>query len=237
MAIDDVQERLNEQAGKVGTTVTTAVDGLRDRTADLLRADGGSVFRELHRLSSQIDAAEAGLRSLVDERADELDDQLDALLSASKRTTWPRRLAWLLAGGALGAAAAYLADPDRGKARRTQFSDQLASQGRSVASDAGDKAKDAVRQAKGAAIEQVKDALPDHPEPDPDLLQQRIKSKVLGPRDDANAVVLRIDRPGVVALKGTVATRETEQELLTEVAEVDGVIEVSSELAIGVDTP
>ena len=232
MAIDDVQERLSGQAEKVGSTVTAAVDELRDRTADLLRADGGSVFRELHRLGRRIDAAEDRLEAHVDASVAGLEDQLAQLRSAAKRTTWPRRLVWLSVGATLGAAAAYLADPDRGKARRSQLSDQALARGRSVADDLGGRAKDAARQAKGEVIEQAKDVLPDRPEHDAALLQQRVQSEVLGRRTDVSRVVLRIDGPGVVALKGTVDSAETERELLAEVAEVDGVSEVTSELAV-----
>jgi gas vesicle protein len=232
MAIDDVQEQLSAQAGKVGATVTSALEGLRDRTADVVRADGGSIFRELHRLGSRIDDAEERLHTHIDASAAGLDDQLGDLLSASKRTTWPRRLLWLTVGAALGAVAAYLADPDRGTARRAQLTDQAAARSRTVADDLSHRAKDAVQQAKGEAIEQVKGALPDRPESDPALLQQRIKSQVLGKRGDTSQVVLRIDGPGEVALKGTVPAVDTERELLAEVAEVDGVTEVTSELTV-----
>ncbi len=235
MELEDVQQRLGAQAAKAGSRVTTVVDGLRDRTADRLRADGGSVFRELHRLDTHLDATEAELRSHVDSRFDELDAQLDRLRSATKRTSWPRRLVWLVLGGALGAAVAYLADPDRGTARRAQLGDQVTARGRSAADEVGGRAKDAARQAKGAVIEQAKDALPDRPESDPHLLEQRIKSEVLGRREDTTTVVLRIDGPGAVALKGTVPTAQTEQELLAEVAEVDGVAEVTSELMVAAD--
>ncbi|MFO7779415.1 MAG: hypothetical protein R6V28_13790 [Nitriliruptoraceae bacterium] len=232
MASEHVQERVTEQAEKLGSTVSAAFDGLRDRTADLVRADGGSVFREFHRLGSRIDEAEERLHAHVDATADGLDEQLEDLLSASKRTSWPRRLVWLTFGAALGAAAAYLADPDRGKARRTQVTEQAMARGRETADDLGNRAKGAVRQAKGEAIEQVKDALPDRPESDAALLQQRIKSDVLGTKDDTSGVVLRIDGPGKVTLKGTVTRAETERELLAEVAEVDGVTEVASELTV-----
>jgi gas vesicle protein len=232
MAIDDVQERLSGQAEKVGSTVTAAVDELRDRTADLLRVDGGSMFRELHRLGTRIDDAEDRLEAHVDASVAGLDAQLAELRSASKRTTWPRRFVWLTFGAALGALGAYLADPDRGRARRSQLTDQAVARGRSVADDLGGRAKDAARQAKGEVIEQVKDVLPDRPEPDAALLQQRIQSEILGRRTDVADVVLRIDGPGVVALKGTVDSAETERELLEEIAEVDGVSEVTSELTV-----
>ena len=232
MAIDDVQDRFTGQAEKVGSTVSAAIDGLRDRTADLVRADGGSVFRELHRLGSRIDDAEERLHARIEASAGGLDDQLDVLLSASKRTTWPRRLLWLTVGALLGAGAAYLADPDRGRSRRAQLSEQAAARSRRVADDVANRAKDAGRQAKGEVIEQAKDVLPDRPEGDSALLQQRIKSEVLGKRHDVDDVVLRIDGPGTVALKGTVPAPETERSLLTEIARVQGVTEVSSELTV-----
>lgn len=232
MAIDDVQERFSGQAEKVGSTVTAAIDELRDRTADLVRADGGSVFREFHRLGRRIDDAEERLHARIDTTAAGLEDQLDDLLSASKRTTWPRRLLWLTIGALLGAGAAYLADPDRGKARRSQLSEQATARSRQVADDVANRAKDAARQAKGEAIEQAKDVLPDQPEGDAALLQQRIRSEVLGKREDVADVVLRVDGPGTVALKGTVPAPETERSLLTEIARVEGVTEVSSELTV-----
>lgn len=232
MTSDDVQERVTGRAEKVGSTVTAAFDGLRDRTADLVRADGGSVFREFHRLGARIDEAEERLHDHVEAAAAGLDDQLDDLLSASKRTSWPRRLVWLTFGAALGAAIAYLADPDRGKARRSQVTEQAVARGREAADDLGSRAKGKVQQAKGDVIEQVKDALPARSESDAALLQQRIKSDVLGSKDDTSAVVLRIDGPGKVTLKGTVTRAETERELLAEVAEVDGVTEVASELTV-----
>jgi len=232
MASDDVQERISGQPEKAGSMVTAALDGLRDRTADLVRADGGSVFREFHRLGARIDDAEEHLHAHIEATASGLDDQLDDLLSASKRTTWPRRLVWLLFGAALGAAGTYLADPDRGKARRSQLSEQAVARGRETADDLGNRARSAVQQAKGEAIEQVKDALPEHPESDAALLQQRIKSEVLGSKDDVSEVVLRVDGPGEVALKGTVTRAATERELLAEIAEVEGVTEVTSELKV-----
>ena len=231
--LDDVQHRVTDGASRVGSVVGSALDGFRDRTADVVRADGGSVFRELHGLGQRIDDVEVAVGEHVDATTAGLEAKLDAVLSASKRTTWPRRLFWITIGMAFGAAAAYLADPDRGKQRRTQISDQAVSRGREFVDEAGHQAKSVVDRAKGEVIEGVKDALPASPEPDAVVLQQRIASEVLGRRDDVSKVVLRVDGPGMVALKGTVTTARTERELLAQVAEVDGVVDVISELTVG----
>lgn len=230
--IDDVQHRVSDQAGRVGTSLTSALEAVRDRTADAVRADGGSVFRELSRLGHRIDEVEENVGTRFAVATTGIEDKLDAVLAASKRTTWPRRLVWLAVGAGIGAAIAYLADPDRGTARRAQLTDQAGARSRELAQDLGQQAKGAADRAKGEAIEAVKDALPDHPETDAALLQQRIASQVLGKRQDVTKVVLRVDGPGQVALKGTVPTAVTERELLAQVAEVDGVIDVSSELSI-----
>lgn len=231
--LDDVQDRVTDQAGRVGASLTHVLDAARDRTADVVRADGGSIFREVGRLGRRIDDVEERIGARVDAASDDLEGKLDAVLAASKRTTWPRRLVWLSVGAAIGAAAAYLADPDRGTARRAQLSDQAMARSREVVDDLGTQAKGAADRAKGSAIDAVKDALPDAPETDAALLQQRVSSEVLGGRADVAKVVLRVDGPGAVTLKGTVPSALSERELLAEVAEVSGVIDVRSELVIG----
>jgi osmotically-inducible protein OsmY len=90
----------------------------------------------------------------------------------------------------------------------------------------------AVDRARGAAIETAKEAMPEDVPTDPKLLQDRIKSSVFGHRDDVSDVVIKVDAPGSVALKGTVPDARSEQELLASVSEVDGVLDVRSELSI-----
>ncbi len=241
--VEDVQGRVSDQAGKVGERFTSAVEGFRDRTADAVRADGGSVFRELHKLSRRIGEAE----SAVDERIEaaehdvgrridavevNLEDRLDELMAARKRTTMPRRLFWLLVGAGIGVAVAYLADPDRGHARRAQLSDQAAARAREIADQAGETAKRTADAAKGNVIEAAKELTADDVSEDPRTLEARIKSEVFGHRDDVGDVVLRVDAPGTVTLKGTVDSSTTEVALLEQVATVDGVIDVHSELSV-----
>ena len=212
-----------------------SVDELRDRTASAVKADGESVFRELRGIGQRLDDV-ADHVSHVADRVDRIDDEqsarFKALAAATRRTTWPRRLVWLGVGLALGAGAAYVADPDRGRSRRAQLSDQLAARARDVTEEMTDQAKQAADRAKGAAIESAKDVLPEDVPDDPKVLESRVKSHALGGRDDVADVVIRVDGPGRVALKGTVPTSESERELLAEVAGVEGVVDVRSELTV-----
>jgi gas vesicle protein len=212
--------------------ILSRIDDLRDRSAEAMKADGESVFRELSDLNDRIDGVEERIGSRLEELATAQTDRMGEVLSAAKRTSWPRRIVWVAVGAAVGAAATYLADPDRGRARRSQLGDQLAATARDVGSDVAGQAELAADRAKGTVIETAKDALPEDVPDDPKLLEQRIRSHVLGGRHDVDDVVLRVDAPGRVALKGTVPTASAERSLLAEVAEVEGVVDVTSELAV-----
>ncbi|MTV24175.1 hypothetical protein FTX61_01875 [Nitriliruptoraceae bacterium ZYF776] len=243
-----VRDRWNEPTGganrREGATVdlehltdrlSQGVEGLRDRTAEAVSGDGHSVFRALRGIDHRLDDIESHVA-----RLDDLDDRVDLIAGVltggqdddGKATTWPRRLFWLAIGAGIGAAAAYLADPDRGAARRDELTDQLGAGARELGHEATTAAQDAANRVQGAAVEAAKDALPEQAEPDPKLLEQRIKSHALGGRDDASAVVPRIDGPGIVALKGTVPSTLSEREVIAAVAEVDGVVDVRSELIV-----
>ncbi len=228
----EIDEKLHGQAERVGDRVSSAVEGFRDRTADVVRADGGSIYREIGKLGKRVDDVEDHFDDQLDQAVGTLTDRIDQLIRTGKRTTLPRKLFWLVVGAGVGVAAAYLGDPDRGRARRAQLSDQAAARSREVADQVTAQAKMAADRAKGNAIETAKDALPEDVPEDPKLLEQRIRSGVFGKRDDTQDVVIRVDAPGMVALKGTVNTPEGRDSLLAEVAEVEGVLEVTSELAV-----
>lgn len=144
----------------------------------------------------------------------------------------PSRLLWAALGFAAGMGVAYLADPDRGRSRRTELQQRLSSTSRDVADMAAKRADDTAGQAKGAAMDAARQAAPDDVPDDPKKLEARIKSEVFGRRDDVGQVVLRVDAPGTVAVKGTVPSPVSERELLAEISDVEGVIEVSSELQV-----
>lgn len=148
------------------------------------------------------------------------------------RTTWPRRLLWAAVGFAAGTAAAYLADPDRGRDRRTQLQQRAASTGTDLADSAAKRADHAAGRAKGVAAETAKSVTPQDVPDDVKKLEARVKSEVFGHRDDVDKVVLRADGPGTLTVKGTVPTPVAERELLAEIADVEGVTDVHSELSV-----
>lgn len=148
MELEDLPERVSE-----------AVDGLRDRTAEAVRADGRSFFREVGKLGRRVDDASDDVRQRIDDvetalderiktLGTEIEDQLDTLISIRRRTTWPRRLLWIAIGAGIGVAAAYLGDPDRGKARRAQLGDVAQTRGRELADQAAEQAKVVAERAK-----------------------------------------------------------------------------------------
>lgn len=109
MALDDLSSKVSHGVGE-----------LRDRAADAISADGESIFRSLRSLSERIDGAEATLASRITDAEANLAIALEELAAQKRRTTWPRRLFWLLAGA--GAVAAFvLSAPDRVKELREQL--------------------------------------------------------------------------------------------------------------------
>jgi hypothetical protein len=222
MDIDQLPHRISE-----------GVDELRDRTVGALAPDGSaSAARAVSKLKERVSASEERLSAQIATATAGLDERLDDLVATGRRTTAPRKLFWLTLGAALGAAIAYLGDPDRGRTRRAKLSDQAAARAREVGDEVKGRAKVAADQVRGEVAEAIAEVRPERVTDDPELLSQRIRSEVLGRRDDVNAVVLRIDGPGVVAIKGTVPNAESERELLAEVAAVDGVLDVRSELQL-----
>jgi gas vesicle protein len=223
---------IEQVPARISKTLAHGVEELRDRTADVVGADGGSLYRELGKVNRHLGKTEDRVIDRIDDAEDAILDRLGVVLAADRRTTWPRRLFWLGVGVAAGMLGAYLGDPDRGKSRRAQLSDQAAARTREVTDQMTTQAKVAADKARGTVVEGVTDRLPDHPESDPHLLEQRIKSEVFGHRDDTEQVVLRVDAPGTVTLKGTVPSATAESELLAAVASIRGVTDVSSELAV-----
>lgn len=212
--------------------ILARIEDLRDRSAEAVKADGESVFRELSGLRDQLSDTEDRIGDRLDQLGAEQGERLGALIASLRRTTWPRRLWWFGIGLAAGATVSYLADPDRGRARRAQLSDQAAARARDVRDELAGRAEHGADLAQGAAVEAVTDALPEDVPDNPKLLEQRIRSHVFGARNDIQDVVLRIDAPGHVALKGTVPSSDAERSLVSEVAQVEGVLDVVSELSI-----
>ena len=217
----------------ISERILARLDDLRDATAGALSSDDGPAFRELTRVRHRLDDVEASLSAQLSTLGTQQADLVDELHASSKRTTLPRKLFWLALGGAVAAAATWLSDPERGRARRAELSDQVGSQARDLGTQARQQAEQVVNKARGAVVEAGTAALPEDVPQDPQVLRQRIKSEVFGHREDVHDVVVVVGQPGEVTLKGTVPSATSEEDLVASVREVEGVTNVQSELAVG----
>ena len=192
------------------------------------------------RVASRVDEASERLAPVVDRLRDDANAQLRDLRDRTAATVateridrprWSTRLLWAAVGALAGVLVTYFTDPDRGRARRQYAADRVGSTGRQAADRATQKADYVAGEAKGAVVETAKSATPEDVPADPKMLRQRIRSEVFGARDDVDEVVIRVDGPGQIALKGTVPTPDAERSLVAEVSRVEGVTDVQSELA------
>ena len=124
---------------------------------------------------------------------------------------------WFAAG--LGAAAVYFYDPDQGRARRAQATDQLKATARRAKQEAGREARYAAGKAEGtvAGMRPTTGPTADH------ALQATVESKVLrGDRYPKGEVNVEVNE-GVVTLRGQVDTAQQRTELVSEVSGLAGV--------------
>lgn len=136
---------------------------------------------------------------------------------------WAGRLLWLAVGALLGAAASYLADPDRGTARRSELAQQAAARRRELQERAVGTGRDLAQRTVGSAI----DAVPEVGGTDDAVLLERVKTQAMGRGDlDTSKVVTNVRDGGVVEVRGQLATDVDRRDLLRSVADVDGVREV-----------
>lgn len=136
-------------------------------------------------------------------------------------------LTLMLIGAAGGAVAAYFADPDRGRARRTQAADQIEAAMRDGLDTVEQQVEYQAGQAKGAVAERV-----DLGEDDYDLrtLEHKVESEVLGHVDVPTGEIVVIADDGAVTLRGPVPTQERIDEIVRRTGELDGVDRVHNEL-------
>lgn len=136
---------------------------------------------------------------------------------------WGSRLLWLGIGAALGAAAAYLADPDRGNARRAELAQRATAARNDLQEQVVDRGRDATQRAVGAAI----DAVPEVTDPSDAKLLERVRSQAIGHADaDTSRIVTTARDGGVIEVRGELDTDTDRRDLLRAVADVDGVREV-----------
>lgn len=131
------------QLDRLPDLLTEQVDRVRDRTAEAVGSDGGSVLRDLSKVDHKLDRIEKHLAAQLDSIAEltrETEGRLDDLTGGSG-TTWPRRLFWIMIGMGAGAAAAYLADPDRGEQRREEIVGQAQQRVQAATHEATERAR------------------------------------------------------------------------------------------------
>jgi hypothetical protein len=133
-----------------------------------------------------------------------------------------RRRVGFLAGVALGAAAMYFLDPDRGRGRRARTRDQLAARRRRV-----ERERERVRRYEEGVVEGLAHVGgPAHPPVDDHALADRVKS-ALGPQLHLDRVSIDVT-DSIVELRGELDGQETIDELVLRVRTVPGVLGVVS---------
>lgn len=228
--VDEMTDRLTDRVGDLRDRATAAVQTIGD----------GPVSEEMHRVGERLDRLEDHLTRRLADLVQPHARRLEELAAEHgteggrdpRRTTWPRRAFWAGVGAGMGMVAAYFADPDRGRQRRTQARDQAMARGRDLIEDAEQTSRHIAEQAKGVVAEAASSVAPEDVPSDPRVLEQRIRSDVFGHRDDVQDVVIVVDAPGEVSLKGTVPSEDSLRDLVSAVGHVDGVRDVQSELAV-----
>jgi len=153
--------------------------------------------------------------------------------TAAKMRRRPLRSATLLGAGALlGLLAGWLLDPRRRGEHRARV-DRRAHGVRRRAQRAGGRAAAAARRTRGAAMEATAPARHAVREaPDDRTLTDRVRSRVFRPDDAPKGDVVIDATEGVVHLRGTIGSERERDELVDEVAGVDGVRGVESLLHV-----
>ena len=212
----------------VNDRLERALDGLRDARARL--ADEWQSIE--HGATEGLADLEGRATDALTRFAESQRERLDDAIGHPTGPSWSTRLSWLGLGLVAGAAVAHLADPDRGRARRERLAQQARARTARTGGDLAGTAQQAAGRARGAVAETVRSVTPDDVPDDPKLLRQRIRSEVFGGRDDVDDVVIRVDDPGEVALKGTMPDEESVVSLVDEVESVDGVTRVHTEVTV-----
>jgi osmotically-inducible protein OsmY len=138
---------------------------------------------------------------------------------------------YFAAAAAIGAAIAYMFDPDRGRTRRARIADQAAARAR----DAADAVKAKAEYQKGVAkgiIHDVTEPLRGNGSYDDDTLLQKVKSEALGYWPDSHEIEVDITN-GMVRVSGTVAKESDRENLIKLIRDVEGVGLIDDRIKVG----
>ena len=147
--------------------------------------------------------------------------------AAASATSLIQKIAVGLAGGAIGATIAFLADPPRGKARRTRLLDQSAA----TARHAGRAASRAVRAATSTAegkLEALTTAGTRVAPTDDVTLRDRAETQLFRDADVPKGSINISAERGVLVLRGEVPDTGMRERLEREAAGIDGVWSVKN---------
>lgn len=130
----------------------------------------------------------------------------------------------------VGAAIAYLLDPDRGRTRRAKLADQATARIR----DASETVKARAKYQKGVfkgVVHDVSEPLREEEAPDADTLLQKVRSEALGyGPDEASIEVDVVD--GTVRVSGSVDKEADRKRLIKLITAVDGVDMIDDRLHV-----
>ena len=130
-------------------------------------------------------------------------------------------------GAALGAATAYLFDPDAGDGRRAKLRDQAGALLRSSRERADQLSRHATNVVEGK-MHELSGATDVDRAMDDGTIADRIRSEVLGRADvQADGVVVNVEN-GAAQLRGAVPTREAMEEIVDRTRAVPGVVDVEN---------
>lgn len=143
-------------------------------------------------------------------------------------------LTLMLIGAAGGAAAMYYADPDRGRARRSQAADQLEAAVRDGLEAAEKQVDYQAGQVKGAVAERMDTGNGDY---GPRTLKHKVESEVLGHVDAPSGEIVVVAEDGDVTLRGPVPTQSLIDEIVGRTQALEGVRSVTNQLHLPGETP
>jgi osmotically-inducible protein OsmY len=128
--------------------------------------------------------------------------------------------------GAAGAAAAYMWDPERGHARRTQARDQLVARARRARRDLDRRAHYTAGSATGRFKRMSNTGGAREPAPNEAALAAKVESVIFRPEDAPKGRVSVNVEDDVVVLRGEVEEQDQIDTLVRSAEQVEGVAEV-----------